>query len=168
MATQLYNAREPLDIFELQRWLGHASPESTRHYVEITPTKLAGSLEKAGYFERNRRMISVLIDQNVITAGQAAEGKPWRYYDLGHGLCSYDFFEQCPHRMACAKCSFYLPKSSSEAQYVEGQRNLLRLMQEIPLTESERAAVEDGVEAMKKLTDSLRNVASPDMDNKRR
>ncbi|MEJ1268667.1 hypothetical protein WDV93_21725 [Pantoea ananatis] len=92
----------------------------------------------------------MLIDQNVITAGQAAEGKPWRYYDLGHGLCSYDFFEQCPHRMACAKCSFYLPKSSSEAQYVEGQRNLLRLMQEIPLTESERAAVEDGVEAMKK------------------
>ena len=168
MATQLYNAREPLDIFELQKWLGHASPESTRHYVEITPTKLAGSLEKAGYFERNRRMVSVLIDQDVIAAGQSVGGMPWRYYDLGHGLCSYDFFEQCPHRMACAKCSFYLPKSSSEAQYVEGQRNLLRLMQEIPLTESERAAVEDGVEAMKKLTDSLRNVASPDMDNERR
>lgn len=168
MATQLYNAREPLDIFALQKWLGHASPESTRHYVEITPTKLAGSLEKAGYFERNRRMVSVLIDQDVIAAGQAAEGMPWRYYDLGHGLCSYDFFEQCPHRMACAKCSFYLPKSSSEAQYVEGQRNLLRMMQELPLTESERAAVEDGIEAMEKLTDSLRNVASPDMKNERK
>ncbi|MCX2195007.1 hypothetical protein LD112_24185 [Pantoea agglomerans] len=78
------------------------------------------------------------------------------------------FFEQCPHRMACAKCSFYLPKSSSEAQYVEGQRNLLRMMQELPLTESERAAVEDGIEAMEKLTDSLRNVASPDMKNERK
>ena len=165
IASQLYNAREPLDIFELQKWLGHASPESTRHYVDITPTRLAGSLENAGYFERNRRMVSVLIDRDVIASGKTAEGTPWRYYDLGHGLCSYDFFEQCPHRMACAKCSFYLPKNSSEAQYVEGQRNLLRMMQEIPLTESERAAVEDGIEAMKKLTDSLQNVASPDMDN---
>ncbi len=23
-------------------------------------------------------------------------GAPARYYDLGHGLCSYTFFEQCP------------------------------------------------------------------------
>jgi hypothetical protein len=22
--------------------------------------------------------------------------------EVGHGLCSYTFFEQCPHRMACA------------------------------------------------------------------
>lgn len=88
IANQLYNAREPLDIFELQKWLEHASPESTRHYVDITPTRLAGSLGKAGYFERNRRMVSVLIDQDVIAAGQAAAGRPWRYYDLGHGFCS--------------------------------------------------------------------------------
>ncbi|MFC0139342.1 tyrosine-type recombinase/integrase [Erwinia mallotivora] len=125
IASQLYNGREPLDILELQKWLGHASPESTRHYVEITPTRLAGSLGKAGYFERNRRMVSVLIDQDAIMAGSTQEGKPWRYYDLGHSLCSYDFFEQCPHRMACAKCSFYLPRNSSEAQYLEGKHNLL-------------------------------------------
>ncbi|MDE4761015.1 tyrosine-type recombinase/integrase, partial [Klebsiella pneumoniae] len=132
IASQLYNAREPLDIFELQKWLGHASPESTRHYVDITPTRLAGSLGKAGYFERNRRMVSVLIDKDAIAAGVAAEGKPWRYYDLGHGFCSYDFFEQCPHRMACAKCSFYLPKTSSDVQYLESRNNLIRMMQEIP------------------------------------
>ncbi|WP_084276350.1 tyrosine-type recombinase/integrase [Erwinia mallotivora] len=161
IASQLYNAREPLDILELQKWLGHASPESTRHYVEITPTRLAGSLGKAGYFERNRRMVSVLIDQNAIRAGLPQTGEPWRYYDLGHGLCSYDFFEQCPHRMACAKCSFYLPKNSSEAQYLEGKHNLIRMLQEIPLTEVERAAVEDGIEAMTRLTNSLQKVATP-------
>ncbi|HHG1423757.1 TPA: tyrosine-type recombinase/integrase [Klebsiella pneumoniae] len=162
IASQLYNAREPLDIFELQKWLGHASPESTRHYVDITPTRLAGSLGKAGYFERNRRMVSVLIDQDAIAAGQAAEGRPWRYYDLGHGLCSYDFFEQCPHRMACAKCSFYIPKASSEAQYLNGKQNLQKLLQEIPLTEDEQAAVEEGIEAMNKLIVKLKDVATPD------
>jgi hypothetical protein len=26
---------------------------------------------------------------------------------LGHGFCTYTFFEQCPHRMACARCDFY-------------------------------------------------------------
>lgn len=162
IASQLYNASEPLDIFELQKWLGHASAESTRHYVDITPTRLAGSLGKAGYFERNRRMVSVLIDQGLIAAGLAAEGKPWRYYDLGHGFCSYDFFEQCPHRMACAKCSFYIPKSSSEAHCLEGKQNLLKLLQEIPLTEDEQAAVEEGIEAMNKLIFKLKDVATPD------
>ncbi|MDV5422786.1 hypothetical protein [Klebsiella pneumoniae] len=105
-------------------------------------------------------MVSVLIDQDVIAAGQAAEGRP-RYYDLGHGFCSYDFFEQCPHRMACAKCSFYLPKTSSEVQ-LESRNNLIRMMQEIPLTDDEQAAVEDGIEAMEKLVIKLKNVANPD------
>ncbi|MBK0003966.1 tyrosine-type recombinase/integrase [Erwinia sp. S63] len=162
IASQLYNAREPLDIFELQKWLGHASPESTRHYVDITPTRLAGSLENAGYFERNRRMVTVLIDQNVIASGQSAEGKPWRYYDLGHGLCSYDFFDQCPHRMACAKCAFYMPKSSSSTQYLESQQSLIRMMQEIPLTDDEQAAVENDAAAVAALINKLKDVATPD------
>ena len=33
IASQLYNAKEPLSLFELQEWLGHSSPESTRHYA---------------------------------------------------------------------------------------------------------------------------------------
>ena len=36
------------------------------------------------------------------------------------------------------------------------------MLQEIPLLEEERAAVEDGVEAMTKLADGLRDVATPD------
>lgn len=162
IASQLFNAREPLGLFELQRWLGHSSPSSTQHYIDITPTKLAGSLSKAGYFERNRRMVSVLIDQDAISSGQMQKGEPWRYYDLGHGLCSYDFFEQCPHRMACAKCSFYLPKSSSEAQYIEGRQNLLKIMQEIPLTDDEQAAVNNDIGAIDKLLEKLKNIETPD------
>jgi hypothetical protein len=48
--------------------------------------------------------------------------------------------------MACAKCAFYRPKGSSQAQLLEAKANLLHLKQEIPLTEEEAAAVNDGLE----------------------
>lgn len=38
----------------------------------------------------------------AVTSGTAVAGEPWQHYDLGHGYCTYTFFEQCPHRMACA------------------------------------------------------------------
>lgn len=107
------------------------------------------------------RTIEVLIDQDAIKSGAATAGTPWRFYDLGHGYCLYEFFDQCPHRMACAKCSFYLPKKSSQAQILEGKANLLRFFQEIPLSEEERAAVEDGIEAMEKLYERLGDVPTP-------
>ena len=160
IASQLYNAKEPLSLFELQEWLGHASPESTRYYAKMTPTKLIKSYARAGYFERNMRMVKVLLDQDVIRSG-AVDGEPWKFYDLGHGYCSYDFFDQCPHRMACAKCSFYVPKDSSCAQLLEAKVNLQRMMQEIPLREEERAAVEDGLVAVGKLYAKLVDVPTP-------
>jgi integrase len=161
IASQLFNAREPLSLFELQEWLGHRSPASTQHYAKITPTKLAKSYEKAGYFGRNVRTIEVLIDQEVVKSGAAATGEPWRFYDLGHGYCLYEFFDQCPHCMACAKCSFYRPKGSTQAQLLEGKANLLHMLQEIPLSDEERAAVEDGIEAMEKLCRQLADVPTP-------
>ena len=56
-----------------------------------------------GDFERNVRTIEVLIDRDAVASRAAASGERWQYYDLGHGFCSYTFFEQCPHRMACAR-----------------------------------------------------------------
>jgi integrase len=161
IATQLFNAAEPMSLFELQEWLGHRSISSTRAYAKLSPTKLARSKAKAEYFERNLRLIDVLIDQDVIRNGSAADGQPWRYYDLGHGLCSYDFFDTCPHRMACAKCSFYVPKGSSLEQIIEGKANLLRMKQELTLTEEEIAAVDDGMAALDSLQQKLSNVATP-------
>ena len=79
----------------------------------------------------------------------------------GHGYCTYDFFDQCPHRMACAKCAFYRPKASSEAQLVESKANLLRLQQAIPLRDEELAAVEDGISATERLLTRLIDVPTP-------
>jgi hypothetical protein len=161
IASQLANAKEPMTLLELMEWLGHRKPESTLHYVRATPTRLAQSYMDAGYFARNLRMINVLIDRDAVVGGSAAAGEAWRFYDLGHGYCTYDFFDQCPHRMACAKCGFYVPKASSRAQALEAKENLLRLRQDIPLTEEEVAAVEDGMAALESLCQKLNNVPTP-------
>lgn len=161
IASQLFNAREPMSLFELQAWLGHRSPVTTRNYVALEPTRLAKAYASAGYFARNMRAIEVLIDQDAVKNAAAAVGQPWRYYDLGHGLCSYEFFEQCPHRMACPKCDFYGPKESGRSQLLEAKSNLLHLLQEIPLTEDERAAVDGDVAALDRLAARLTRQPTP-------
>ncbi|MGI4831281.1 MAG: tyrosine-type recombinase/integrase [Janthinobacterium lividum] len=161
IASQLYNAKEPLSLFELQEWLGHSSPESTRHYTRITPTKLAKSYQDAEYFARNLRAVEVLIDQDAVRRGSTPD-EPWKLYDLGHDYCSYDFFDRCPHRMACARCDFYVPKESSKAQSIEAKGNLLRLRQEIPLKEDEMRAVEDGIVGHEMLVAKLTIFPTPD------
>ena len=82
-------------------------------------------LTDAGYFVLNVRVVEVLIDQDAIKSGAAAASDGWKFYDLGHGYCTYDFFDQCLHRMAWAKCSFYCPEGSSGAMLLEGKANLL-------------------------------------------
>ncbi|GCF11878.1 tyrosine-type recombinase/integrase [Dictyobacter arantiisoli] len=161
IATQLCNAKEPMTLLELKDWLGHLWPSSTIHYLLQSPTKLAKSYSDAGYFGRNLRAVEVLIDQDTVKSGAVAAGEPWRFYDLGHGYCSYEFFDQCPHRMACAKCTFYLPKGSSQAQVLEAKANLLRMKQEIPLSQDEIAAVDDGLEALEKKLVDMPTPAGP-------
>jgi integrase len=161
IASQLYNAKEPMTLFELQAWLGHRSPLSTQHYAKITPNTLTKSYTEAGYFARNVRTIEILVDRDAVASGDAAQGQPWQHYDLGHGWCSYSFFEQCPHRMACARCDFYTPKNSSKAQLIEAKTNLQRMLANIPLTEDERAAVDDGQAALDSLLTRLVDVPTP-------
>jgi integrase len=161
IASQLFNAREPMTLFELQAWLGHQSPATTQHYVSTSPTKLAQAYKDAGYFSRNVRAIEVLIDRDAITSGAAANGSPWRYYDLGHGWCSYEFFDQCPHRMACARCDFYVPKASDRGLWLQTRESLLKMLQEIPLSDEERAAVDGDVQALQRLLERLTDVPAP-------
>jgi integrase len=161
IASQLYNAKEPMTLFELQAWLGHKSPSSTQHYARITPTTLAKAYHDAGYFARNVRAIEVLVDRDSVTSGEAATGQPWQYVDLGHGYCTYNFFEQCPHRMACARCDFYVPKDSSRAQLLEAKEHLQHMLVNIPLTEDEQAAVDNDVDAVDRLLERLATVPTP-------
>ncbi|MGY2011991.1 tyrosine-type recombinase/integrase [Nocardia gipuzkoensis] len=161
IASQLYNAKEPMTLFELQAWLGHRSPQSTQFYARISPNTLSKAYDDAGYFARNVRTIEVLVDRDAVTSGAAAAGEPWQHYDLGHGFCTYTFFEQCAHRMACARCDFYTPKESTKSQLLQAKTNLQRMLVSIPLTDDEQAAVEDGQSALDRLLQRLADVPTP-------
>lgn len=160
IASQLFNAKEPMTLFELQAWLGHRSPATTQHYVAFNPTRLARAYTEAQYFQRNLRMMEVLIDPQSIKSGTT--GEPWRYYDLGHGFCSYEFFDQCSHRMACARCNFYIPRQSAQADLIRSKSSMVRMLQEIPLTDDERAAVDGDVAAIDRLLARLKSAPTPD------
>lgn len=60
--------------------------------------------------------------------------------------------------MACAKCDFYTPKDSSKAQLLEAKANLQRMLVSVPLTDDERAAVDDGHTAVTTLLDRLADI----------
>jgi hypothetical protein len=96
-----------------------------------------------------------------LPTAEAGQGGPFEFYDLGHGCCSYSFFEQCPHRMACARCDFYLPKPSSEAQLLEARTGLQRMLVEIPLIDDERVDVESDEHAVVRLIDLLADIPTP-------
>lgn len=161
IASQLFNAKEPMSLWDLKEWLGHRWLSSTEHYIRTSPTRLAKAYSDAGYFGRNIRTVEVLIDKDIIMSGAAAAGQPWSFFDLGHGYCTNDYFVTCPHRMACAKCDFYIPKDSSKAQLLQGKANLLRMRQEIPLTDEEVAAVDEGITALERLCEKLADVPTP-------
>ncbi|MGX9890509.1 tyrosine-type recombinase/integrase [Streptomyces sp. NPDC002276] len=135
IASQPYKAKEPMTVFELQAWLGILRPQRTHHRGPV--------------------------DREAVASGAAAAGKPWQHYDLGHGYCTYTFFEQCPHRMACARCDFCTPKESSKAQLPEAKDNLQRIRATIPLTDEEEAAVADGRAALNRLLENLADVPTP-------
>jgi hypothetical protein len=105
--------------------------------------------------------IQVLVDRDTILSGAAAGGQPWKYYDLGEGWCTYDFFAKCPHRLACARCPFYLPKESHRGQLLAVKDGIQRMLEELELTDEERAALEGDRDAVAALADRLADVPTP-------
>ena len=161
IASQLYNAKNPLDIFQLQRFLGHKYISSTQHYIQVDPTKLALDVAKANYLEQNLATIEVLLDQEAVMSGAASRGECWKYYDLGHGFCTNPFWSTCAHRMACAKCPYYRPKASLADQLVEGKANLVRMLEFVQLTEEEKLLVTEGIELHQELIEKLADIPTP-------
>lgn len=63
--------------------------------------------------------------------------------------------------MAYARCDFYTPKDSSKGQLLEAKDNLQRTLATIPLTDEERATVDDGQAALDRLLERLADVPTP-------
>ena len=159
LSSELIQGEAALTLSELKTWLGHRALASTLHYVKPTLTRVTQAYTETDYFRRNLRLVDVLVDEDALRAGETLH---WLHYDLGHGYCTHDFFAQCAHRMACARCSFYLPKTSSQAQILEAKTHLRHMMQEIELTSEELSAVEGDLQALDRLLETLRQAATPD------
>jgi hypothetical protein len=138
--------RSGWQLHETAHFAGHQNLDTTRQYIHLSGHDL--------YFQRNLRLMEVLTDRQAINKDQIDE--PWRYYDLSHGLCSHEFFDQCPHRMACARCDFYVPKESSRGDMITSKTGMIRMLQEIPLTDDERAAVEGDKDVLDRLLQRLK------------
>ena len=151
-----------MTLFELQAWLGHRSPSATQHYAQIAPTTAGEGIQRRRLLRTQRAHHRGARDRDAVTSGAAASGQPWQYYDLGHGYCTYSFFEQCLHLMACARCDFYTPKDTSKAQLLEAKENLQRMLTSVPLTDEEQAAVDDGQAALDTRLERLIDVPTPD------
>ena len=155
LATKLYNNSSGLTSLEIMAWLGHARLSSSQHYVEITPTHLIASFHRSAKLTENIRSVSVLVDRHP------GPGEPVFRYDLGHGWCTNDAYASCAHRMACAKCAFYEPAESfRKALETQGDR-YIRMLQELTLTEDERAATTGDAEAVNRLLRRLAEEATP-------
>ena len=87
--------------------------------------------------------------------------KPWKRYDLGDGYCTYDFFAKRPHRLACARCPFYLPKDSTKGQLLEVKAGIEQMLEQLDLTDDERAALEGDRDAVTALAERLADVPTP-------
>jgi ferredoxin-NADP reductase len=149
----LYSSRSDADIIyrnELERL------DEADQMLEVVHTLTRA--QPPGWTGYHRR---IETDRNAIASGAASNGSPGRYYDLGHGWCSYEFFDQCPHRMACARCDFYVPKASERGRWVETRGGLLKMLQEIHLSDEERAAVDGDVQALDRLLERLATVPTP-------
>ncbi|WP_307672391.1 hypothetical protein [Streptomyces sp. V4I2] len=138
IATQLLNAREPLTVNGLQQWLGHKHPASTRYYAEILRRTLTAAYKKADYFARNVRTIQP-----------------------GRGLLQLRLLAKCPHRPACARCPFYVPKQSARGQLLAVKDGIDQMLEQLDLTDDERDAREGDREAVTALAERLADTPTP-------
>jgi hypothetical protein len=63
-------------------------------------------------------------------------------------------------QLRTAGCDFYQPKESTQVQLLEAKANLQQMLIEIPLTDDEHAAVEDGRAAVDRLLGRLANLTT--------
>jgi hypothetical protein len=63
--------------------------------------------------------------------------------------------------MACARCPFYRPKDSLADQLLEGQANLLRMLEFVQLSEEEKLLVTEGIELHQALIEQLADMPTP-------
>jgi hypothetical protein len=155
LATKLYNGASGLGPLEVMGWLGHTHFSSTQHYLELTPVRLMTAFHKGAKLTESLRMVGVVVDS------RPGPGDPVFRYDLGHGWCTNPAYAACAHRMACARCDFYEPAEGFAATLERQAARYVRMLQQLDLTEDERAATTGDQEAVEQLRKRLDHEPTP-------
>ena len=161
MATKLYNSESGLGPLEVMNWLGHTHFSSTQYYLALTPVRLMTAFHKSAKLTEHLRCVSVLVDS------QPGPGDPVFRYDLGHGFCTNPAYSACAHRMACARCDFYEPAESFEPTLVHQAGRYIQMLQQLDLSEDERAATTGDREAVELLLKRLHHEPAPGQQHNR-
>lgn len=66
-----------------------------------------------------------------------------------------------PHRLACARCPFYVPKTSSRGQLLAVKDGIDEMLEQRNLTDDEREALEGDREAVTALAERLADTSTP-------
>lgn len=156
LASLLSNAPTPMSDSDLQDWLGQLSEDSLRWYLAINIRKLEEAYAAANHISVDKRQLEQLKKPAPEGGKLPAEGKSVPSVDLGHGFCTYDFFDECSQRKPCAKCSFYKPKASLLSQAHEVKSQFTRMLHHLPLSKEVRQAIEEGIAMNEKLEAIIR------------
>jgi len=158
LATKLYSPTSGMAAVEVMEWLGHTDIATGRYYIDLTPVRLMTAFHRSVKLSENLRFVGVLADTSP------GPGEPVLRYDLGHGWCTNPAYSMCAHRMACARCGFYEPAESFVTTLSRQKDRFVRMLQELDLTEDERAAVSGDAEAAGRLVSRLAGRPTPDQD----
>jgi hypothetical protein len=161
IATQLYNAKEPMTLLDLQAWLGHRShsrrsstPRSCRRtWPGHTPTPATSR----AMYGRSKFWSTVRASRTALPQVEHRGSVSILAMASARTPSSSSARTASPG----ARCEFYVPKKTPpEAQFLEARGNLQRMLAQIPLTDDQRA-VEDGTAAVERLLDRLLDTPTP-------
>lgn len=133
LAFLLSNAPTPMSDSDLQDWLGHLSEDSLRWYLAINNRKLEEAYAAANHVSIDKRQLEQLKKPATKEGKLPGKGKSMPSVDLGHGFCTYAFYDDCSQRKPCTNCSFYRPKASLLSQAHEVKSQFTRMLHHLPL-----------------------------------
>ena len=161
IASQLYNAKEPMTLFELQAWLGHRALGNHPALRQDHPEHADQGLHRRRLLRtqrphhrsphRPRRRHLRSRRQRPALAALRPRSR----------LLQLHLLRAVPAPNGLRQVRLLHPKDSSKALLLEAKDNLQRMLAAIPLTDDERAAVDDGQAALDQLLRRLADVPTP-------
>ena len=160
IASQLYNAKEPMTLSELQAWLGPSHTNATQHYAKDQPEQPVQGLHP-GLLLRPRRMHHRGAPRPRRHHLRRRRHRPAVATRPGPQLLQLQLFRAGSAPDDLRPMRLLHPERLHQSPAIRRQRPPPTHARPIPLTDDGRAAVDDGHTAVTALLDRLADVPTP-------